>query len=516
MCGFLKRRLSSLSKKKSVSNALYALAVLFFAFFVFFPAVYVLSLSLNVRLDSLVINSLVTSFQIALLCTALSLVFGIPLAWIIARSRGFKKEVLNSLVDMPLIIPTSALGFSVYLFWGSQYGLAPLEKGFWLITALHTAFVFPYVVRTVSAAFEELDPVHETAARSLGANLLTVFRTVSFPLVKASVITGGMLAFTRSLSETGATMMVAGLAVTAPVLVLQYKNAGDVSGAVSVSVILIVSAIVFLLLAKRLAGKMSFSFERVSPRLEARLNRFSPAKNSVVLAFFLLLILVPAFFFFIFLSQMKQLPSAEQMQLIFNSLGASFLVAAVVTVINLVFGFALALFIGRNKFGLGKLLETANEVVLVVPTSALGFSLALYWAGFHVPELLLIILAHLSFTFPYIVTPIAAMVAQLDKNLEEAAATLGATPYKILSSVTMPLILPSVLAGVVMAFMRSISETGATLAVSKSISTAPVLIVKFVQSQQFVEAAVACAVLFAISFVLLIIMRRSAGRKKEA
>jgi len=491
-----------------MGNLLYVVSALFFFLFVLFPAIFVLTQSGGIRLEPQVLSALATSFEIALISTIISLIFGIPLAWMISRSRGIKKQVLDSLVDMPLIIPTSALGFSIYLFWGSQYGLGMLEKGFWLIVALHTTFVFPYVVRTVSAAFDELDKVYETAAHSLGANCLTCFRTVSFPLVKSAVIIGAMLAFTRSLSETGATMMVAGLAATAPVAVLTYKNAGDMQGAISTSIILIVAAVAFLFSAKYLARKLPFTVEGISPRFETRLARLSGIKDAATLGFFFLMILVPAFFFFVFLIGMNGLPPQSELQKIYDSLAVSFLVATVVTGINLFFGFSIAMLIGKNKWGLGKLFETANDIVLVVPTSALGLSLGLYWAGIQIPEIAIIALAHLSFTFPYIVTPIAAAVGQLDKSMEEAAATLGASPYKTLRTITLPLIIPSVLAGMVMAFMRSISETGATLAVSKNISTVPVLIVNLVKAEQFPEAAIACLVLFAISFVLLIIMRR--------
>ena len=508
MLRLIGRKIDAFSKNRLVGNSLYIASIAFFFLFVLFPAVFVLVESGGIRFEPQVLSSLATSFEIAIIATAISLAFGIPLAWMISRSKGARRQLLDTLVDMPLIIPTSALGFSVYLFWGSQYGLDVLEKGFWLIVALHTTFIFPYVVRTVSAAFDELDKAYETAAHSLGANPLTCFRTISFPLVKSAIIIGAMLAFTRSLSETGATMMVSGLASTAPVAVLTYKNAGDMQGAISTSIILIAAAVAFLFAAKYLARKMPFTVEGISPRLELRLSRLGALKDAATLGFFLLIILVPAFFFFVFLIGMNGLPPQSELQKIYDSLAVSFLVAAAVTAINLFFGFSMAMLIGRNKWGLGKFFETANEIVLVVPTSALGLSLGLYWAGVRLPEIAIIALAHLSFTFPYIVTPIAAAVSQLDRNMEEAAATLGASPYKTLSTVVLPLIIPSVLAGLVMAFMRSISETGATLAVSKNISTVPVLIVNFVNAEKFPEAAIACLILFAISFVLLVIMRR--------
>ena len=501
-------KLNDLSKQGWASTALYLASIAFFLLFVLFPAIYVLTLSANVRLNAEIVDSLATSFQIAFIATGASLLFGIPMAWIVSRSKGIRREVLNTFVDMPLILPTAAMGFSVYLFWGSQYGLAVLEKGFWMIAALHTAFVFPYIVRTVSAAFQELDPVYETAARSFGANLLTVFRTISLPLVKSSVIIGAMLAFTHSLSETGATMMVAGLTNTATIQVLQYKNAGDIPAAASVSMILILFAVAFLFIAKWLARRASIQVDGFSPRMEARLNKLHLLKDTWVLSFFFALILIPAFFLFIFIMRLSELPSNEQLGAIFKSMETSFAAASAATAVSLIAGIPMALLIGRNKWGLGKFLESANEVVLVVPTSALGFSLALYWGGLQLPEIVVIALAHLAFIYPLVVTPIAAAVSGLNRNLDEAAATLGASPYRILQTIVFPIILPSVLAGIVMGFMRSISETGATLAVAKNVSTIPVLIVNLVKTEQLPEAAVACGLLFAVSFVLLIIMRR--------
>jgi thiamine transport system permease protein len=131
--------------------------------------------------------------------------------------------LLDNLVNIPLIIPTVALGFSLGLFWSmvSRLYFPPLAQNpFWLIVLAHVAFTYPFIVRSISGAIEELDPTFEEAAKTLGARPLQVFRLVILPIVKSSILAGAIMVFTRSLDETGATMAVVPEAVTAPVYIV--------------------------------------------------------------------------------------------------------------------------------------------------------------------------------------------------------------------------------------------------------------------------------------------------------
>src|SRR5271157_1400444 len=206
----------------------YSIVILFFLLLVFAPILYIAvkgcpnSSALcfpSVYLTQDMENALFNSFSIAFMAVVIDIIFGIPIAWIIARYKTNLKVYLNFLVDMPLIMPTAALGFSVALFWGG-YGIGLLSKGFWMILAVHVAFTYPYIVRTISAAIEEVDVNYEMASRTLGATPLTAFRTVTLPLFQSGLLIAALLAFTRSLSETGATMMAVGtgqfFAATAP------------------------------------------------------------------------------------------------------------------------------------------------------------------------------------------------------------------------------------------------------------------------------------------------------------
>jgi len=495
--------------------AFYSIVVLFFLLLVFAPTLYIALRGCpdsgavcfpQIYLTKEMGDALFNSFFIAFSAVVLDIIFGIPIAWIIARYKTKFKVYLNFLVDMPLIMPTAALGFSVALFWGGE-GIGLLSKGFWMILAVHAAFTYPYIVRTLSAAIEEVDITYEMASRTLGAHPLTAFRTVTLPLFQSGLLIAALLAFTRSLSETGATMMAVGtgqfFATTAPTQTLLYKNNGDIASAISLSIILIAISTILLALVRYLSNKFGIPIVKVYPSLEKSINSLKLGKNAFAFAFFIAIILFPSFYLLKFVSY-----SPGEFGDIMNSIGISFLIAFAATVFNLIFGVGMALLIGKNKFGLGPLFEFLTDMVMVMPTVALGLSLGMFWKLFQLNEFLVLAMVHISFSYPYVVKPVAASIRDLDKNLEDAARVLGATPFKVFRTITLPLIMPSILAGAVMAFMRSLSETGATLAVSKTFKTIPVLIVGFVSASKYGDAAFASALLLGVSFIAAFLLRR--------
>ncbi|QLJ53466.1 MAG: ABC-type iron transport system, permease component [Candidatus Fermentimicrarchaeum limneticum] len=500
---------------KSVEIVFYSVVILFFLLLVFAPILYIVlrgcpdsnamcfpSLYITKEMSDALINS----FSIAFIAVVLDIIFGIPIAWVIARYKTKLKVYLDFLVDMPLIMPTAALGFSVALFWGGE-GIGLLSKGFWMIVAVHVAFTYPYIVRTLSAAIEEVDITYEMASRTLGSSPLTAFRTITLPLFKSGLLIAALLAFTRSLSETGATMMAVGtgqfFAATAPAQTLLYKNNGDMTSAISLSIILIAASTILLTLVRYLANRFGIPIVKVYPSFEKSLNNLKLEKNVLAFAFFIAIILLPSFYLLEFVSY-----SRGELGGIINSIGISFLIAFAATVANLIFGVGMALLIGRNKYGAGPFFEFLTDMVMVMPTVALGLSLGMFWNLFQLDELFVLAMVHVSFSYPYIVKPVAASIRELDKDLEDAARVLGATPFKVFTTITLPLIMPSILAGAVMAFMRSLSETGATLTVSKTFKTIPVLIVEFVKASKYGDAAFASALLLGVSFIAAYLLRR--------
>ena len=529
----------------------YAFVITFFIFMVLTPAVYVLSYAVSgwdalkfVLSDpetvSLIWNSLTVSFEIAALVTIIDILTGLPIAWILVRYKFRLMEVFDTLIDMPLAVPTSALGFSVCLFWARQRGLSSLfgleggvvSSAFLLILLVHVAFSYPYVVRTLVAAISQIDVTYEEAARTLGGPPLTVFRTVSMPLFKAGLLVGVVLAFSRSLSETGATMIALNILGseegTAPVLIATWRRMANENPALSdklipagalVSIVLIIVACVIFILLKVLATRVRIPLKRAWPSTERLLSRGWPRKTRDIIAsaFFILIVLIPSLFIFTQAlygsagGSSSLLTMGEGESGLLGSLMESFKIAAAVTVINTLLGIPMAIVIARKSRRMSLLFETLVNVPLIVPTSALGLSLYMFWRSYGgalaITPFWLIVFAHLAFTYPYIVRPMAAAMEGLNPAYEEAARTLRAKPATVFRTIVLPLIKPAVLAGVIMAFTRSLSETGATMAVVPTAVTAPVYIVNLVGKEAYSEAAFACIVLILVSYLVMLAFR---------
>jgi ABC-type spermidine/putrescine transport system permease subunit II len=185
-----------------------------------------------------------TSIIVALVSTYVSTCIAMPLAFIIARRwyGGF----IRSILKVPLIIPTSSLGLSVLLLWGSN-GFNLVSSGIWLIILTHIVFSVPVVVESILASYEGSDiQMYEDSARTLGATAYNAVETVSLPLIKSGVLTGFILSFAHSLGETGATFIVMGRDVTVPALVVNMVEALAIPAALFTSTYLIVLSMVLL------------------------------------------------------------------------------------------------------------------------------------------------------------------------------------------------------------------------------------------------------------------------------
>jgi ABC-type sulfate transport system permease component len=149
----------------------------------------------------------------------------------------------------------------------------------------------------------------------------------------------------------------------------------------------------------------------------------------------------------------------------------------------------------------------------------LGFSLGQFWTDQSlIPSVptILIILAHVAFTYPLVVRNVAGAIEEIDPSYEETARTLGAKPIQGFRRVLYPMIKSSILAGSIMAFTRSLGETGATQAVVSDVVTAPVYIVELVNTNQYYLAGLACIILIVVSYAAMLMLRYLTGRKRGA
>ncbi len=155
------------------------------------------------------------SLKIGAVAVIASLPLGILFAWILARKEFKGKTILDSLINLPLVLPPVVIGYLLLLSMGKNGYLGKwidhifgISFSFnWKGAALASAVVsFPLLVRAIRISFESIDQNLEFAARSLGASRMRMFFTVTIPLAMPGIIAGIVLAFARSLGEFGATI----------------------------------------------------------------------------------------------------------------------------------------------------------------------------------------------------------------------------------------------------------------------------------------------------------------------
>lgn len=210
--------------------------------------------------------SLACSFS----ATALSVCFGLPLAWILARVGFRGRSVVRGLVLLPLVLPPVVGGVALLAAF-SRRGIVGERLWEWfgvqftfttIGTILAETFVaLPFFVVTVEAALRSMDRRYEEAATTLGAGRLMVFRRVTLRLIAPSVIAGAVLSWARALGEFGATITfagnIAGRTQTLPLAIyLQLEARPDVAIALSL-VLLVVSLSVIVAMRDRWLGGVS-------------------------------------------------------------------------------------------------------------------------------------------------------------------------------------------------------------------------------------------------------------------
>lgn len=541
--------LDKLSSKPSVRYTVYSASVVFFFALILIPPILgiiikggtVADVFSNSSLQSRALSAVYASFAIAVFVSLIDVVAGLPLAWYISRGKARWLNALDTLVDIPFILPTVALGYSLLLFWSDSQGMSSLfgsslvSPGWLLIVLLHFVFSFPIVVRVMVGALLDYQIVFEEASRTLGASPFTADRTVTLSILKPSLVSSFILAFARSISETGATLMVAGTFENGPVFIsnARAEHLGD-GPLVFVSLILIAVSFTIFGVITVLGPRLKLPSKRVWPSIERKLSgqKVTTSRNVLTLIVFVFIVLLPSLFVALPMisaftdgTLSNSLGSTGIWQGYWGSLLLSYFVAALATLINTLAGLPMAVLIARKRAGkkVSTILDVFVNVPLIVPSVALGASMAFFWSNFaFIPEIALLVFAHISITYPYFVRAMASAIERINMDLEEASKILGARPLTLFRTIILPLTKYSLFAGALLVFTRSVDETGATLAVlspTSPLKTAPVLLVDWVRRTipaTSSDIGLGIGFLIILSFAVLLVLRlvvRGRGRR---
>ena len=190
------------------------------------------------------------SFFVASAATFIALVAGGGLAWLLARKRFPGRDLLDSLITLPLVLPPTVLGYYLLVLLGTRSGFGAflyqwfgVRLTFTVKAAVIAATIhaLPLVTKSLRASFESVDTELEAAARTLGLNSWRIFFRVTLPLAWRGVLAAAALAFARALGDFGVTIMIAGnipgKTQTASVAIYDAVQAGRENEALTLAVI---------------------------------------------------------------------------------------------------------------------------------------------------------------------------------------------------------------------------------------------------------------------------------------
>ncbi|MEZ4572729.1 MAG: ABC transporter permease [Thermomicrobiales bacterium] len=214
------------------------------------------------------------ALTLSLITTAVSLVvsvlFGTPTAYLLARHRFRGRSVILTLIDLPMVLPPAVAGIALLIAFGRRGVLGPtlsdlfgIELPFTMaaVVMAQTFVAMPLYVRSARAGFETIDDEHLQIAATMGLSRFTIFRVITLPLTLPALLSGAVLTWARALGEFGATIMFAGNFIgrtqTMPLAIYQSLEGGDLSTAIALSGILIVVSFTVLVIFQVLTRSAS-------------------------------------------------------------------------------------------------------------------------------------------------------------------------------------------------------------------------------------------------------------------
>jgi sulfate/thiosulfate transport system permease protein len=204
------------------------------------------------------------SFGAAFVAAAVNAVFGLLVAWVLARYSFPGRRIVDGLVDLPFALPTAVAGIALTAVYAENgvlgrllaaVGIKAAFTPLGVVIAL-TFIGLPFVVRTVQPVLRDLDAEVEEAATSLGASRRQTFTRVILPAVLPAVLTGFALAFARAIGEYGSVIFISGnmplRTEIAPLLIVTKLEQFDYAGATAIAVVMLVASFVLLLIVNLL------------------------------------------------------------------------------------------------------------------------------------------------------------------------------------------------------------------------------------------------------------------------
>jgi len=487
-------------------------------------------------------NTIVLSTMVLIATT----IFGIPLAYILARYRQRGKTIFTALILMPIVLPAYAGVFAFVIFFG-KFGTMNLllmdagliEKplnfiyGFHGLVFIEALHMLPFIVLSLSAGLTSIDPSFEEAAEVEGASGFRRFITVTLPLCTPSYLAGAVMVFLWPFTDW-LTPLILGQVDFLPSVA--YINIAyhftDVHRKYMGIVAVVVSSIVCIalfLLARWWVEKRKYTGLSKGTTAEGRVIEPSPLvkTGSYLYMYFIaaLVLLIPVVLGLSAFSRrwvFEPFPTYWTLDnfrvILLESPGLiknSFVFSIIALIFGVVFGLPAAYIIVRTKTPGKDALDFMITLMLAFPGIAIGVSYLLaFWEGISLATHWMIMpLALFARRLPYFLRIAHASYLQLDISLEEASEVSGVGKFRTFINISLPLLVKGVLVGVVMFFIMAFQEISTAIFLYRGgWETLPIgIYLNWHRGMEFGISAAMAFLMIVITFILLLIVARIGG-----
>ena len=465
------------------------------------------------------VEGLFNSLKIATGTTALAMLVSLPLAWIANQFEFRGKALFTSLVLVPMILPpfVGAIGFQqilgAYGMLNTALGLGPVD---WLgggqylgVILLQTLSLYPILYLNAVAALANIDPAMEEAAANLGCTRLRRFFRVVLPLMAPGLFAGGTLIFIWSFTELGTPLIMNYTRCTPVQIYDSLKEMGSNPFPYALVFVMLAASTGLYGLGKVLFGGRAYAMQSKASTQSA-VRRLGPGAGLLAALPFAIvtgLALLPHFG--VILTSFARpgswwqtiLPgqwtadnyiAALGHDMTISSIRNSLFFSSLAVAFDLVAGIAIAFVVVRSNLRVRGLLDAISMVPLAVPglVMAFGFlsvSAALShwkpmaeveawqrWVDVRTNPTLFLVLAYAVRRLPYMVRSAVAGLQQTSVAFEEAAWNMGASPWKTLRRITLPLIAANLIAGALLTFSFSMLEVSDSLMLAQQAAYMPI------------------------------------------
>ena len=459
-----------------------------------------------------VLEAIVSSLGLSIGTVVLCAVVGVPLAFLFERFTFPARRLFAAIAGLPLVLPP-LVGTVAFIFLAGETGILAhsiqnlfgLENPPWRLSGwpalllFHTYTMYPFFYVFTGAGLRRIDASLAEAARSLGGSRVFVFTRVLAPQLTPSLIAASLLTFMTSMASFSAPLLFGGNVRVLTLEIYTARQRGDMTIAVTETVILAVISLAALIVFQRYEGTRKFAAATMkgAPRRRVTIAsgkaRVLAAAAAVIFA--IVLVLPVATLFLVSFAQegswtTQTLPAAYTLanyQRIFSDPFASevffnsFSMSAIAAIAALVWSFCVVTLLVRTERGkatfLGQSGRRLLSLLILVPWALPGTVVAVSVAeAYGQPSLLLgsfvlvgtfwiLPVVYFLRFMPLVVRALQASMEQVDPALPEAAGSLGARAWQRFARVTLPLVWPGAVAGTLLAFVIALGEYVASVLV---------------------------------------------------